>query len=192
MGFSWTVSSKFWNIGSSGVTDGGKFLLTYWEKRGKEKRENGEEKKENQNREGGKLKMEGEKVTKWGEDFFVFVFVFVFSKPLKFVLGLPKWEFSAGKKMTLLALKNIPLTPLIGSAGGGILTLEGGHICVALKTHFLHLFCHSQDSQLRQESVLKIPSWKIIQPSGQANPRFYVHNDLSALCCCFQIMTVWY
>ena len=42
----------------------GKFLLTYGEKRGKEKRENGKEKKENQKREGGKLKMEGGKITK--------------------------------------------------------------------------------------------------------------------------------
>ena len=38
----------------------GKFLLTYQEKRGKEKRENGEEKKENQKREGGKLKWKEE------------------------------------------------------------------------------------------------------------------------------------
>ena len=33
----------------------GKFLLTYWENRGEEKRGNGEEKKENCEREGGKL-----------------------------------------------------------------------------------------------------------------------------------------
>ena len=51
----------------------GKFLLTYREKRGKEKRENVAEKKENREREGGKeLKMEWGKVTKWGEDFFFF------------------------------------------------------------------------------------------------------------------------
>ena len=66
----------------------GKFLLTYREKRGKEKRENGEEKKENQKREGGK-------VTKWGEDHFFFHF----SKPPKFVWGLPKQEFSTGEKI---------------------------------------------------------------------------------------------
>ena len=45
-------------------TSTGKFLLTYREKRGKEKRENGADKKKNQKREGGKLKMEGGKVTK--------------------------------------------------------------------------------------------------------------------------------
>ena len=87
-----------------------------------------------------KIEMKGGKVTKWGEDlcivkfffffcslFFCFVlfcffFAFHFWKPLKFVLGLPKWEFSTGKKdftlgkksgeMTLPLLKNIPLTPL--------------------------------------------------------------------------------
>ena len=62
-----------------------------------------EEKKENCKREGGKLKMEGGKVTKEGEDlFFLFLFFFWFvshfSKPLKFVLDLPKWKFSTGKK----------------------------------------------------------------------------------------------
>ena len=30
--------------------------------------------------------------------FFLFTFFFHFLKPLKFVLGLPKWEFSTGKK----------------------------------------------------------------------------------------------
>ena len=39
--------------------------------------------------------MEGGKATKRGEDFFFF---FHFSKPLKSVLGLPKWKFSTGKK----------------------------------------------------------------------------------------------
>ena len=60
--------------------------------------ENWEEKKENCKREGGKLKMEGWKVTKLGEDLFFFAFAFHFSKPLKFILGLPKWKFSTGKK----------------------------------------------------------------------------------------------
>ena len=103
----------------SGVTAGGggrgsvpltllteKFLLTYWKKRGKEKKENGEEKKENKRR------------WKMRRGFFSFHF----SRPLKFVSGLPKWEFSTGKKhfkpgkksvkMTLPTLKNTPLTPL--------------------------------------------------------------------------------
>ena len=92
--------------GGNGITGGegamgltGKFLLTYQENRGKgkKKKENGAEKKENQKRESGKLKMEGGKVTKWGEVFF-FSFSFHFSKPLIFVLSLPKWEFSTGKK----------------------------------------------------------------------------------------------
>ena len=30
--------------------------------------------------------------------FFFFFLLFTFQKPLKFVLGLPKWEFSTGKK----------------------------------------------------------------------------------------------
>ena len=112
----------------------GKFLLTYWEKRDKEKMkkgENGEEKKENCKREGEKLKMEGGEVTKWGYDLFVCVCgggcvcvcVSHFSKPLKFVLGLQKWKFSTGKKhstpgkksgkMTLPPQKkNFPVTPL--------------------------------------------------------------------------------
>ena len=54
--------------------------------------------------------------------FFFFFFAFYFSKPLKFVLGLPKWKFSTGKKhftpgkksekMTLPPQKNLPVTPL--------------------------------------------------------------------------------
>ena len=78
----------------------GKFLLTYQEKRWKEKRANGEEEKENQKREGGKLKMEGGKVTKW-KNCFVFLFLFFgFSlfKTTEIYFGLPKWEFSSGKK----------------------------------------------------------------------------------------------
>ena len=52
---------------------------------------------------------------------FFFFFAFHFSKPLKFVLGLPKWKFSTRKKhfmlgkksgkMTLPPLKNIPVMP---------------------------------------------------------------------------------
>ena len=48
-----------------------------------------EKKKENCKREGGKLEMEGGKLQKWGEDL---------SKPLKFVLGLQKWEFGTNGK----------------------------------------------------------------------------------------------
>ena len=102
----------------------GKFLQTYRAKRGKEKierLENGE-KKENCKREGGKLKMEGVKSLKMRRGFFFFFFAFHFSKRQKFVLGLPKWKFSAGKKhfttgkkksgkMTLPPQKNFPVTP---------------------------------------------------------------------------------
>ena len=100
-----------------GGWDGGtlltrKFQLTYWEKRGKEKREKGEWR-----RKGGKLKMEGGKVTKW-EDFF---FSFSLFKPLKFVLGLPKWKFLPRKsisrwkksgKINLPPQKHFPAMPL--------------------------------------------------------------------------------
>ena len=65
------------------------FLLTYWKKRGKEKRENGEEKKENGKngkKEGGKSKMEGEKSMKMIRGpFFFTLSLFTFLKPLKFV-----------------------------------------------------------------------------------------------------------
>ena len=47
------------------------------------------------------MEIDGEKVTKRGEAFFFFFFFFFafhFSKQLKSVLGLPKWEFSTGKK----------------------------------------------------------------------------------------------
>ena len=97
--------------------------------------ENWEEKKENCKREGGKLEMEVGKVIKkrWGLLFFLFLFPFSFFsfafhfwKQQKFVLGLPKWEFSTGKKhfmlgkksgkMKLPPQKNMPVTP--GGGGG--------------------------------------------------------------------------
>ena len=69
------------------------------EARKKGKRGENWEKKENCKREGGKLEMEVGKVIKRGEDlFFFFFFAFHFWKRQKFVLGLPKWEFT-GKKM---------------------------------------------------------------------------------------------
>ena len=42
----------------------------------------------------GKWKVESYKMI-----FFFFFFACHFSKPLKFILGLPKWEFSTGKKI---------------------------------------------------------------------------------------------
>ena len=92
----------------------GKFLLTYREKRGKEKRENREEKKENCKREGGKFNMEGEsiKISRWP-------FFSRFLNPLKFV-----WVYQNGNFYLERACqaeksdfapppwKNIPLTPI--------------------------------------------------------------------------------
>ena len=88
----------------------GKFLLTYREQRGKEKgkmekkiRKIKKRKVENWKWKGGKLQNEERTFLLLllflllFFCFFVF-FVFHFSKPLKFVLGLPKWEFSTGKK----------------------------------------------------------------------------------------------
>ena len=101
----------------------GKFLLTYRESRGKEKRENEEEKKENYEREGRKLKMEVEEVWKWAEDLFLFLFFFFFFFLLftfwnhYICLGCTKWKISTrGRgelgKVTVSPLKNIPVTPL--------------------------------------------------------------------------------
>ena len=65
--------------------------------------ENWEEKKENCKREGGKLGKIGNRSRKsykkrWGPPLFCFVLFFHFWKRRKLVLGLPKWEFSTGKK----------------------------------------------------------------------------------------------
>ena len=50
----------------------------------------------------GKVKMEGGESSKIRKirrgSFFFFFFAFHFSKRLKFVLGVPKWKFSTGKK----------------------------------------------------------------------------------------------
>ena len=101
----------------------GKFLLTYWENIGKEKKGNGgkkegklkkkktktkKERKKKKN-EGEKLTMEGGKVRKWGEDFFFsFLFFFFFSlfKVTEICFGSTKTgilyrkkSFHAGKKI---------------------------------------------------------------------------------------------
>ena len=72
--------------------------------------------------------MEVGKVIKRGEDLFFFFFflLFTFENNRNLFLGLPKWEFSTGKKhfmpgkksgkMTLPPQKNMPVTPL--SAAG--------------------------------------------------------------------------
>ena len=105
----------------------GKFLLTYQEKRGKKKRgrvENGEEKKEIVKGKVGNWKWK-EKMRRGPLLFFFFFFALHFSKPLKFVLGLPKWKFSTRKqhftpgnksrKITLPPQKNFPVMPLFGT-----------------------------------------------------------------------------
>ena len=51
--------------------------------------------------------MEGGKL---GEDLFFFFFASHFSKPLKFVLGLPKWKFSNGKKYFMPGKKSEKIT----------------------------------------------------------------------------------
>ena len=90
--------------GGSGITGGGggaeypprlltgKFLLTYREKRGKEKKGKGVKlrRKEGYCKREGKLQMESGKVTKWGEDHFF--------KTTKICFGLAKWKFSTEKK----------------------------------------------------------------------------------------------
>ena len=63
--------------------------------------------------------------------FFFFFLLFNFQKPQKFVLGLPKWDFSTGEKhfrpgkksgkMTLPPLKNVLVTPLLTSIKGSFI-----------------------------------------------------------------------
>ena len=88
----YSMSLKLTELHFSGITGGGrgvrmpqrlltgKILLTYWDKRGKEKMEkggNGEGKKENCKKEGGKLKMEGGKSSKMRRGLFFFFFFFL-------------------------------------------------------------------------------------------------------------------
>ena len=80
-----------------------KFLLTYREKRSKEKRENGEETNQNQKRKGGKLKMEGGKFQMTRRLFFCGCFSLFKTTEICFVstkMGIFYWEkaFHAGKK----------------------------------------------------------------------------------------------
>ena len=108
----------------------GTFLITYREKRGKEKRENGEEKKQNRKREGGKLKMEEGKVTKSyklrrGLFFFSFFLLLFIFKTTEICFGSAKtgifyWGkvFHAGKKIRkndFASSEKIPLTPLVAN-----------------------------------------------------------------------------
>ena len=74
-------------------------------KNGAEKKENWKEKKKEGNWKWNDEKLQNEERTL--EDFFFsFFFCFSLSKPLKFVLGLPKWEFSTGKNYFTSGEKN--------------------------------------------------------------------------------------
>ena len=74
-----------------------------------------------------------EKLKNEERTFFFFFFAFHFSKRLKFVLGLPKWKFSTGKrhvtlgkksgKMILPPQKNFPVTPLFTTSYHQLLCL---------------------------------------------------------------------
>ena len=85
----------------------GKFLMTYREKRGKEKRENGEEKKQNRKREGLKIengRRKSDKKLQTEERTFFFLFCF----------GSTKREFSTEEKYFTPSKKSgkITLPPL--------------------------------------------------------------------------------
>ena len=124
----YSMSLKLTELHFSGITGGGrgvrmpqrlltgKILLTYRDKRGKEKMEkgggNGEGKKENCKKEGGKWKMEGGKSSKMRRGlfffcfFFFFFFCFLLSKRLKFDLGLPRWKFS--QILHMIEMRTLP------------------------------------------------------------------------------------
>ena len=100
----------------------GKFLLTCREKRGKEKREKWW-KLRRKRRTIVKGNVENEKKGRWKSYKMIFSLSLHFSKPLKFVLVLPKWKFSTGKKHFTPGKKiskndfapsekNFPVTPL--------------------------------------------------------------------------------
>ena len=82
--------------------------------------------------------------------FFVFVFAFHLWKRRKFVLGLPKWEFSTGKKHFTPGKKirkndfahseNMPFTPLIPSRGKWAKTYLLCFFVVVVVVVFLFLF----------------------------------------------------
>ena len=93
---------------SPSETSDREFLLVYQENRGKEKgkwsRKEGKSKKgrwkiDNGRRKSYKMRNEERTPLFFFFLFFVFCFCFAFhsSKPLKFVLGVPKWEFSTRK-----------------------------------------------------------------------------------------------
>ena len=112
----WKVSGKFLKKGGNKEKREGRE-----EKRGKRQGKKGEmENKRSEivkGEEENKLKMEGGngkyKVWKWAETFFFFFFFFfLFAchhlKPLKFVWGVPKWNFFTGEK-AIQAGKHCPL-----------------------------------------------------------------------------------
>ena len=82
--------------------------------------------------------------------FFFFFFASHFSKPLKFVLGLPKWKFSTGKKHftpgkkirknDFAPQKNFPVTPLriarLSTSGGQERTISSFFVILLLFSPF--------------------------------------------------------
>ena len=89
-------------------------------------------------REGGKIENGRRKSYEMKTFFFFFFFCLSLFKPLKFVLGLPKWKLSTWKKhftpgkksgkMTLPLQKSFPVTPLVCSTWFGPLISNGGKL----------------------------------------------------------------
>ena len=107
-----------------------KFLLSYWEKIGKGKKEKWGKKEEKLKSEGEKFEMEGGKVTKWGADLFFFKTEICFGST-KMEIFLPgksisRWEKKSGK-LTLPPQKKFPVMPLIMSAELGCWTTWPSH-----------------------------------------------------------------
>ena len=83
-GMGWRADAFHWKI----------FVVQPGKKEGRKKREYGEEKKEH-------LKCKGKSMILSRGPFFFFFLLFHFKlKPLKFVLGLPKWKFLLGKSIS--------------------------------------------------------------------------------------------
>ena len=98
--------------------------------------------------------MEGGKLLKSVEDLFFFFF-FHFWKRQKFVLGLPKWEFSTGKKHFMPGKKSGKMTlPLRKIC---LLRPGGWGTCTPPHTPYSHTHPH-------QHSHTKFPCWWMAVP----------------------------
>ena len=179
----------------------GNFCWRIGKKEGKEKGkrgENWEEKKENWKKDGGKLKMEVGKVIKRVETPFFFFFAFHFWKRQKFVLGLPKWEFSTGKRHFTPGKKS----------GKNDLPLPPRKICLLCPCdqYFCNFFTHIQNirnpihtpTQMNQCGTIvrtgPIPSlhlslrnlflkeWTIVSESLHDNTKYFQQHIFSHFC----------